>query len=69
MENGEKEETSNPDRDQFREVLAYIEKTDLEYVEIEKEGRKICLKRSSHAVPHPHAPAAASVAEETSKSP
>ena len=52
MENGHKEETPNPDRDQFKEILAYMETTDLEYVEIEKEGRKICLKRSSSAVLH-----------------
>lgn len=52
MENGDKEEASNPDRDQFKEIVAYIEKTDLEYVEIEKEGRKICLKRSSGAISH-----------------
>ena len=55
MENGDKEEISNPDRDQFKEVLAYIEKTDLEYVEIERDGRKICLKRSSGAIAHGHA--------------
>lgn len=52
MENGNKEEAANPDRDQFKEILAYIEKTDLEYIEIEKEGRKICLKRSSGAISH-----------------
>src|SRR5262249_22542330 len=33
------------------EVLAYIEKTDLEVVQIEKEGRKISLKRSGPALP------------------
>ncbi|OGR85411.1 MAG: hypothetical protein A2901_09275 [Elusimicrobia bacterium RIFCSPLOWO2_01_FULL_54_10] len=69
MENGHKEEAApNPDRDQFQEVLAYIEKTDLEYVEIEKDGRKICLKRLSNAVAHHHAPAAAaSSADEAEK--
>ena len=53
MDNGSQEEILNPDRDQFREVLAYIEKTDLEYIEIEKNGRKICLKRSMGALASP----------------
>ena len=67
MENGNKEEASNPDRDQFKEVLAYIEKTDLEYVEIEREGRKICLKRSGAALAHGRAAEGAPAESEEEK--
>ncbi len=51
MENGEKHDPIDSDKDQFKEVLAYIETTDLEYVEIERNGKKICLKRSHSAFP------------------
>src|SRR3989338_660233 len=65
MENGDKEEEVglSPERDQFKEILSYIEKTDLEYVEIEKDGKKICLKRSGAAIPEKRAASPAPVEE------
>ena len=60
-----KEKAESPDRDHFKEILAYIEKTDLEFVQIEKEGRKISLKRSSSAIPASKVPEAEEAKEDT----
>ena len=52
MENGGKKEIqSGQEKDHFKEIVAYIEKTDLEYVEIQKDGRKISFRRSTATVP------------------
>ena len=72
MENGNKEETAlNPERDQFKEILAFIEKTDLEVIEIEKDGKKICLRRSGSAIAEKRtaAPASAEPAPEKDEAP
>lgn len=67
-ENGHKEApAADAEREAFREILDYIEKTDLEYVEIEKDGRKICLKRSSLAIPDKKGGEAAPPAEAESE--
>ena len=58
MENGEKNEIqSESEKDHFKEIVAFIEKTDLEYVEIEKDGRKISFRRSGTAIPNKNIPA------------
>ena len=48
MENGEKKENpaNSAEKSRFKEIIAYIEKTDLEYVQIEKDGTKLSFKRS-----------------------
>ncbi len=55
MENGNKEKEIQPgstsDQDSFKEILSFIEKTDLEFVQVEKEGKKFSFKRSSVAIP------------------
>ena len=57
MENGGKKEIqSESERDHFKEIVAYMEKTDLEYVEIQKDGRKISFRRSGAAVPDNRVP-------------
>ncbi|MBI4218398.1 MAG: acetyl-CoA carboxylase, biotin carboxyl carrier protein [Elusimicrobia bacterium] len=39
-----------PQKGQLKEILSWMEGTDLEYLQIEKDGKKILLKRSVHAV-------------------
>ena len=65
MENGDKKEKQeSPERDHFKEILAYIEKTDLEFVQIEKDGRKVSLKRSSASIPASKVPQASQETKE-----
>ncbi len=54
MSSEPKEIQTDSEKDQFKDILAFIEKTDLEYVEIERKGKKIMLKRSAHGVPSLH---------------
>ena len=53
VENGDQkgQESSSSEKDTFKEILSFIEKTDLEFVQIEKEGKKFSFKRSSAAIP------------------
>ena len=65
MENGEKHEIqTESEKDHFKEIVAFIEKTDLEFVEIEKDGRKISFRRSGMAIPDKRAAAPAQTPEE-----
>jgi acetyl-CoA carboxylase biotin carboxyl carrier protein len=74
MENGsekkeQKEHKSDPllGKDHFKEILSYIEKTDLEYVQIERDGKKISLRRSNVAVPDLMTPQAAAPSDKEEK--
>ena len=39
------------DRKNFQDVMSFIETTDLDYVQIEKEGKKIFLRKASQNLP------------------
>ena len=73
MDNGDskKEPDRDPllEKDQFKEILAYIEKTDLEYVQIEKDGRKLSLRRSGSGIPVSKLAQPAQVKEDETASP
>ena len=62
--NGSDKKTDLFDKDEFKEIVAYMEKTDLEFVEFEREGRKIPFRRSMAAIPASRASQAASARPE-----
>lgn len=41
---------SRAEQNNFKEILEYIQKTDLEYVHIEKAGKKVTLRRSGEKI-------------------
>lgn len=57
MENIEKKErhSDHSDREYFKEILAYIDKTDLEFVQFERDGRKISFRRAVTTIVAPKA--------------
>lgn len=68
-------ENGNGDKDfkHFKEVLTFIETTDLEFVQIERDGKKLTFKRSadsiqSRSVPSPVLEAEKDAEEEASTS-
>lgn len=38
------------EQEKFKEILSYIQSTDLEFVQLEKNGRKMILRRSSELI-------------------
>ena len=53
MESESKKEnhSGRSDKEYFKEILSYIEKTDLEYVQFEQDGKKFSFRRSGSVIP------------------
>ena len=44
------EQKESQEKDRFKEILAFMEKTDLEFVEITENGKKVSLQRSTQGL-------------------